>query len=423
MKEQKGFAAGYALATFGAFFAVMAPTQGGLSAKVQSLVGTQEATNALSLIMGAGFAFGALAQPVCGRFSDRTSLAMGKRKPWLLGGTLMLGISLIAAGLVKSTSALLVMWCIAQIAMNVFLSATQTAVADGVPENRRGAVTGWGAAAVPLAIFSSIVVLDWLPTDEMRFVIPAIIGIALCVFPVLLFRDTTAHLPIDRIGLVPLAPLSVESVVPGARRIFWEVCGARILIVFGYASVTSYLLLYFAAAFKMSIDEQLHFNVFATGASVVTMTFGAVAGGILSDKLGNRHLFVLASGTAIALGVGILAIAPLAGHDLGLGIVIVSQVFVGVGFGLFVSVGTALGIDLLPDPRTKARDIGLLNLSNAVPGVVVPFFAASLVIPYGEKIQPGWGFSLWFLVAAAVSLMGGLLCLRLDHAKIRERSL
>ena len=55
----------------------------------------------LSLVTGVGAAVSVFANPLAGAFSDRTTLRMGRRLPWVLGG---LGLSVVAMVLLSQAS-------------------------------------------------------------------------------------------------------------------------------------------------------------------------------------------------------------------------------------------------------------------------------------------------------------------------------
>ncbi|WP_439901174.1 hypothetical protein [Microbacterium azadirachtae] len=54
----------------------------------------------------------------------------------------------------------------------------------------------------------------------------------------------------------------------------------------------------------------------------------------------------------------------------------------------------------------------MLNIANLLPVSVAPFIAGIIVIPLGNTLF-GAGYALWFVFAAAVSLIGGLLVYRI----------
>jgi len=60
-------------------------------------------------------------------------------------------------------------------------------------------------------------------------------------------------------------------------------------------------------------------------------------------------------------------------------------------------------MQLLPSPRHRGRDLGLLNLTNTLPGLLGPLLTWALATPTD--------FRAVMLVLAALTLCGGLIIL------------
>ena len=55
----------------------------------------------------------------------------------------------------------------------------------------------------------------------------------------------------------------------------------------------------------------------------------------------------------------------------------------GLGFGLYMAVDLALVVDVLPDPDTAAKDLGVLNIAGALPIAIAPAIAP-VILAVGE---------------------------------------
>ncbi|SCK37535.1 Major Facilitator Superfamily protein [Streptomyces sp. SceaMP-e96] len=78
----------------------------------------------------------------------------------------------------------------------------------------------------------------------------------------------------------------------------------------------------------------------------------------------------------------------------------------GVGFGVFTSVDFALMTEVLPAAAHRGKDMGLINIANALPQVAAPALAAPIVQHLG-------GYRVLYGVAAAIGLLGALLVRRI----------
>lgn len=106
-KAPPGFVPRLALAQFGLYMAVLAPVIGGLSVKIQHLVGVAAAPAQLGLVTGTGAVFAMVCQPLAGRLSDRCASRFGMRRPFLVGGVLTLAVALLGCALAPNVPVLL----------------------------------------------------------------------------------------------------------------------------------------------------------------------------------------------------------------------------------------------------------------------------------------------------------------------------
>ncbi|GGF30398.1 MFS transporter [Subtercola lobariae] len=412
-REPKGYLAKYSLASFGLFLAIFAPALGGLSVKIQSLVGLDQAPAALGLVTGVGALFALVAQPLVGRLSDRTMAKWGMRRPWIVVGVVGAFLALVASGLAPNIPILLVTWCAAQLFSNFAQAAETATVADQVPHQRRGVVSGLVGAATPVAILVAAIGLNFLPTDALRFAVPAAVGLVLGLIFALTLKD--------RVRLMrPEQPFDVKEFFgsfvfnPRTYKSFGWAWLTKAFIMFGYASVAAYLTLFLAVDFGMrDTASQLQFNLIATLVSVVFIVTFSILGGRLSDRLGRRRIFVRLGGIILGVGVLIVAVSPLVGPAAGLTLILAGEVFIGIGGGFFFAVDNALCIDILPNKQNTAKDLGVLNIANTLPQMIAPFLAGTLVIPLGNAILNGFGYTLWFMIAGVVAIIGGILVYRI----------
>jgi MFS family permease len=78
----------YTLAYISTSLLFLAPLLVTLALKVNSLVGTEQAPNSLSLVAGVGALLAMVGNPLFGKLSDRTSSRLGMRRPWMVVGLL-----------------------------------------------------------------------------------------------------------------------------------------------------------------------------------------------------------------------------------------------------------------------------------------------------------------------------------------------
>lgn len=408
-RAPRGFIPGLAFANFGLYLALLTPVLVSLAFKVQHITASpEEATASLGMITGVGALFALICNPLVGRLSDRTASRFGMRRPWMLGGVLVGLAAFVLIGVATSPWIVLIGWCIVQASLNGVLAASTATVPDQVPVERRGKVSGIVGMTTPVAILGGSFIVNFLADDFSRFVVPAVIAVILVVVFVLTLKDRVlAEKPAERYGVKEFFGSFVFN--PVKHKDFGWTWLTKFLIFFGYAGIATFLPFYLTEKFHLSESAAIETILLANVASTLAMALSGPLGGILSDKIGKRRPFVTAAGLIMVVGLVVLAFAP------NIGVVIVAQAIIGLGTGSFLSVDTALATQVLPNKADTAKDLGVLNIANALPQSIAPAIAPS-IIAFGATTALG-GYTLWYLLGALVSLAGAVLVYRIKGVK------
>ncbi|GAA0224458.1 MFS transporter [Cryptosporangium japonicum] len=386
------FGATMPLAGFGLNLALLTPVVVTLALKVEAVAPDTKERD-LGVVLGVGAFLALVSNPLFGRLSDRTTSRLGMRRPWLVLGVLVGALGLVVVALAESVLLVGVGWCVAQIAYNAALAAHSATLPDQVPVARRGAVSGLVGITTLVSIVAGTVLTAVLPGDLARFGVPALIAVVLVGLFAGVLRDRVTP---ER------QPLRLW------RSFFFD---PRRHPDFGWAWLTRFTFV-FAAATGLTylpyfLSEQLGVptadvpgrvavaTVIAMGATVLT----SVVGGFVSDRIGRRKPFVIAA--ALIAMVGLIVVA-LSGSFTQL---LVGEVILGLGTGCFYAVDLALITEVLPDLDDAGKDLGVINMANALPQSLAPA-VAPVFITIG-------GYPLLFLAGAAVGIVGALLVTRI----------
>jgi len=247
-----------------------------------------------------------------------------------------------------------------------------------------------------------------LSEDWARFGIPAVIGYILVLVFAFTLRDRRLQTPpTEKYGPKEF----VGSFVFNPRK--WPDFGwvwlTKFLINFGYIGVASFLPLFLTDRFDLNEQDALFVILVSNVAATLTGLVSGIFGGWLSDRLGVRRPFVIVAGVVMAVGLVMLAFAP------DTTTVIVAQAIISFGSGAFFSVDTALATQVLPKTGDTAKDLGVLNIANALPQSLGPAVAPPIVA-VGAGTALG-GYPTFYLFGAAVTLTGALLILRIKGVK------
>ncbi|MEU4230621.1 MFS transporter [Nonomuraea sp. NPDC026600] len=392
------------LATFGSYMALVTPIAISLAIKVSQIAPGHE--EYLGYITGAGATASLLATPVTGMLSDRTRSRLGRRRPYLIGLTVLGVGALFVLAEAPNVFMLGLGWVLASIGWGSVMGMLNAAQADRLPESQRGRVAGLTGMVQQLAPVTGAMVAGTLARDSLLlFLVPGAVGaVALALFIWLVPEPDSRELP--RSDERFSARMLVRPYLFNPRQVpdfAWNWVG-RLLFMAGITFYSTFTAFFLAARLGMSVEQAAGLvGVFAIGGIAAAM-IGAVGGGFLSDKLRRRRIFVLLGGAAVAAGAATMALSS------GLPLLIGGALLGNLGIGLFSSVDGALSLDVLPDRETDAgRYTGINGLSGSLAQGLAPFVAPVFLAigsDGGEKNYP-----LIYLVAGAFTLAGGLVVL------------
>lgn len=386
----RGWIALLTLSNLGLWMALLTPIQLLLPQQIAAIDPTGKVT-ALSWVTAAGAAVSMVAAPLAGALSDRTVSRFGRRRPWILGSTLVGAIALILVGSQATVWGIALCWMVAQLTLNGALAALSAAIPDRVPVRQRALVSAW--ATMPQVVGPTIgiaMVTLWLTASAPAY---TMIAIALVVVT-LLFVFLT---PDDRLPARP--PWSIGAFLRG----FWVnprkypdfawAFACRFLVMLGNAMATLYILYFLTNAVRYPDPN--------TGVLVVTLAFASalvvtgVGGGAISDRVGRRKIFVFGSSIVQMLACLILVSWQTWPATIATGLLL------GAGYGLYLSVDQALITEVLPSAQSRARDLGIINIANSAPQVFAPVVAAIAITSFG-------GYRTLYLAAAVVTMLGAI---------------
>ncbi|MEU1194834.1 MFS transporter [Streptomyces sp. NPDC005813] len=351
----------------------------------------------LAWVTGAGAVVSLAANPFFGALSDRTTARWGRRTPWIVAGSAGGALSLLLLAGAGGVWTMAAGWCLVQLTLNAAFAAITAAVPDRVPRLQRGSVGGWLGAAQILGVVGGTGLAAAAGGTGAGYAACAMFTLA-GVLPYVL-RHPDLRLPASA-----RAPWAWRSFLASFRlspRRHPDLAWAwltRFLINLSNALVLLYLLYY--------LRDRLHHHdpeegvLVLTAVNAVTLLATVVVGGVWSDRVGRRKPFVIWSGVLMAV-----ATAALAGWQTWPGAIVASAVL-GIGFGVFTSVDFALMTDVLPEALDRGKDLGVINIANALPQVAAPALAAPIVTHLG-------GYRVLYLVSAAIGLAGAVLVRRI----------
>lgn len=334
-----------------------------------------------------------VANIVFGTLSDATRTRFGRRRPWIaLGLTLTLAAYAVIYG--AETGIVLILGVVLfQVGLNAVFGPLVALLPDLVPDRQKGVASALLGTAQPTAtLFTSIVVSILLSGFGWRL---AVTGAAVCLLliPLLLWVREPVAPPSNG----PRGRFSLEAL---RTRDFRIAFASRLLVQVALTMNALYLLYYVQQSGPLierfgagSVEAVFGWLL---GAWTVTSMLAGIIGGVWSDRIGRRKVFVVASGVLLAAGLLAMAVFPAWPGPL------IGQALFGAGLGLYSTVDIALVAQILPRPEHAGRDLGLINVANVLPQIVAP--ALGIVI---FQADAGQSFILTYIAAAVFALAGG----------------
>lgn len=390
---------GLGLAQFGIFIAILAPVIISMQLKAQE-INPADPASVVGSVLPIGALGALIGNPVFGALSDATRTRWGRRKPWLLAGILGLLGGLFWVSVSSSVLELTFAWLICQLASNAASATLIASFADNVPENQRGKGSSIFALAqnvsILAGIYGAVLLADNLP---LLFLLPGVVGVVLVTIYVFITPD---KLP-ER----DQRPFSLKRIIatfwtnpikyPDFGLAWWS----RFLITFASMLFTTYRYLYMTD--HLGLDSSVALTAVANGILFYTIALllASVVSGWLSDRLGRRKVFV--AGSTLLFGVGLVMLA----FADGVGAFYIAEVVLGLAYGVYAAVDTALVVDVLPDPEKPGKDLGVINIANSLPQSLAP--ALGLVLlgvggATGNYVALLWG-------AGVIAVLGALVVL------------
>jgi len=333
----------------------------------------------------AGALVSGLAAPWLGALSDRAG-----RKPVILAGLAVVGISALASALAPGFGWLLVIQALSGLGIAALLSTGLAAIGDYVPPERRAWAVGLVTTGQPLAWVIGLPLIGLLADTwgwRWSFLgVPflfSIAGLALAwQLPPGRYQDRR-----PRSGITTSRAVRQALADRAAR--FWVL--AELLIYSGWAGSLTFLGAYYIQVFRLSAGQA------SPLLAVVALAFSL--GSLLAHRLARWRAPVVVFGSAIA-AAGLLSLALTIRLPLGMAVALLC------GYGLIHGVRGA-----------TSSALGL-RLGEAHRGTMMALRASVVQLGYvfgglfGGALLERWGFPALAIAYAAFLVGGGLITWR-----------
>ncbi len=390
----------------------------------------------LAMVVVWGTLAAVVVNPLIGAVSDYATFRMGRRRPFLLFGTLLNVIVLVLFAFSSywfSSSALLltfiVLFFLLQFSNNLANSPWGAIIADNVPTQQRGLTGGFfGLFSLLGTILGSVVAgiivnkHDPLPVYQNGivkiFLLIAVVQTVLVLYTAITVKETP--LPPER-----HVRLQVGSFL---RKFFFKpttypdlswVLLARLLVMMGVWGVFYFLQYYFDDVLGGPGVKTIIFNSSFSGEGFLGTLFfpvllvaalpTTIIAGWISDRWG-RKIMVYISGITMTL-VCLLFIGWQSQYGA-----LVAGLFFGIGYGAYTSVDWALAADVLPPTDQAGKFLGVWSAMGILPQVI-GITVGAIILQLLRGLPNHFGYTTLFIVTIVYFGLGTLVIKQVKGVK------
>lgn len=326
--------------------------------------------------------FGAVAASLGGILFGWLSDSSRTRRPWIAAGLVGTVILLQLVPFAREPLPLLLLIMGWQLTLNMMLAPLAAWAADHVPSAQLGSLGGLLAFSPALgSAAGALVTVPGLASPDARLGLVAIL-VALCVLPALLLArpafDGTNGAEADDIA-TRSRPSRSNAVA------MWT---ARFLVQVTEAALFAYLYYYFR-----TLDP-------ARDAASIARLFSLVIGlsvplALVVGRWSDAHQRPVLPlvGAAVIGGLALMIMATAMSAEMATA----GYIVFGLSTTVFLSLHSAQTFRVLRRSSRRGRDLGIFNLTNTAPSLVMPWLTVSIV--------PAFGFQRLFAVLAAFSMI------------------
>jgi MFS family permease len=394
-RVSKTFITLFGLLNFGLYLTVMMPALFSLPYKIGVLAPDNKAA-VLGLVATVGAVVALIAGPTAGVLSDRTHTRIGRRRPWLIGGIIVLAVGSSIVALSDSVAMLTVGWIIVSLGGAANAAAISPVVAERVPDVQRGLIGAIVGVATQLGGVLGYTIGGLLTQNLLlMFLIPVI---TLAVFAAI-FMIFTSEPVVDLPKTTIAQTFRLLIFNPLKHPDFSFLWLGKLFMQTALAFLTTYQLYFLLDRLGFTAEEAGSKLALVGGLGIlITMTF-AIVSGTLSDRLKRRKVFIYAASLLTSIGLVLMAFSD------GFGLFFAAVMCILGAAGLFGAVDVAMASDLVPEREQAGRWMSIYNLAATLSTAIAPVIGAALLL-----IGPtaGGNYTVLFLVGAVLALGVGV---------------
>jgi MFS family permease len=378
-----------------------------------ALVPPDEVGRTLFLLTIGGAVIAMIVQPTVGSISDYTTSRWGRRKPYILIGSLLDVVFLAGIAFSNELLAIAAFVTLLQFSSNLAQGPFQGYVPDLVPAKQVGLASALvGLLQILGNVGGFAIGALAIATRQYELGLLALGAVELATMLGVFFGVQEGRTPKSREGRSwrSIAAEAWGTDILRERSFLWLV-GSRLAILMAGGVLVNLAAFYLHRAHGLTEAETGGAYLIMVGLVAIATILSVVPSARISDRVGRKKV-IYASCVLGAIGIGLVAVAPI------LPVAYVGVAIYGISGGIFLAVDWALMTDIIPK-ASSGRFMGLSNVATASSGVLAVAIGGTLMDVVGGPTQAGSGPRAALVLAVVLFGVGALL-LRPVNERRRE---
>ena len=357
-----------------------------------------------------------LIQPTVGAISDYTVSRWGRRKPYIVFGSLLDLVFLAGIATANNVLILGVFASLLAISTNIARGPFQGYVPDLIAERQVGMASALvGLMQILGNVVGFLLVTVAVSVHRMEFAIAAVAIVELLTMIAVVVRVSPGLPPRDRAGKswLAIAGTAWGTDILRERSYVWLVV-SRLFFLMGGAMLVNLVITYLNQTHHLSKEAANSTNVIVLVIIVIANLMAIIPSARISDRIGRKPV-IYASSVVGGIGLLIAALTPTlpieeaARGSAPIGVFVGSFLF-GASAGTFLAVDWALITDIIPR-ASSGRYMGLSNVATGA-STVFAVMTGGLVLDFVNNLAGlGQGPRAAYILGAIYYVVS-MMCLR-----------
>ena len=398
--------------------AIDGAVNGAIQSRVEfeALVPVSEQGAALRTIGILALLIGIAVQPTIGSISDYTVSRWGRRKPYIVFGSVIDVVILLAIAGSHSVLALAALVALLSFSTNIARGPFQGYVPDLVAPSQVGlasALVGLMQILGNVTGFALVAIANIQKDVAIALIGVAIVELVTMVSVVVRVDDGPPPKSREGRSWWKIAAETWGTDILQERSYVWLVA-SRLLVLTGGAMLVNFVIFYLAQTH--GLDQSQTGGVQLTLLAVVAIAniIAVVPAARISDRIGRKPVIYVSCAIG---GVGLLiaAVAPT------VPVALIGAGLFGLSAGMFLAVDWALMTDIIPK-ASSGRYMGMSNVATGASTIVALIIGSFALDFFNATVGVGVGPRAIYLVGAVAFIIGALLLVPVVEPDRRRRA-